>query len=59
MTLTELVNFLPENPARQTVYGWCSHRKVPFEKHGKNVYFRTSTIQEWLDNGRSMNNLNS
>lgn len=52
MTLQELINYLPEKPARQTIYGWVNDRKIIFEKHGKFLYFRKSTIDNWLNNGR-------
>jgi len=54
MTLEQLVDYLPEHPANQTVYGWVNDRKVPYEKHGKRLYFRKSTIDTWLSNGRQM-----
>ena len=52
MTLKEFTDYLPETPARQTIYGWVNDRKVPYEKHGKNLYFRKSAIDAWLNNGR-------
>ena len=52
MTLHQLLEYLPENPAKQTVYQWTNARKIPYKKHGKNLYFRKSEIDEWLDNGR-------
>lgn len=52
MPLDELRSYLPENPARQTIYGWVNDRKIPFEKHGKYLYFRKSSIDSWLNNGR-------
>jgi len=54
MTLEQLVDYLPEHPANQTVYGWVNDRKVPYEKHGKRLYFRKTTIDTWLSNGRQM-----
>ncbi len=54
MTLEQFVDYLPEHPAHQTIYGWVNDRKVPFEKHGKRLYFRKSTIDTWLSNGRQM-----
>jgi len=54
MTIEQLVDYLPEHPANQTVYGWVNDRKVPHEKHGKRLYFRKSTIDTWLSNGRQM-----
>lgn len=40
--------------ARQTVYDNVLKRKVPFEKHGKYLYFRKSAIDAWLNNGRQV-----
>lgn len=38
--------------ARQTIYDNVLKRKIPFEKYGKYLYFRKSAIDEWLANGR-------
>ena len=54
LDLDQLIDYLPENPARQTCYGWVNDRRVPFEKHGKKLYFRKSKIDLWLSNGRQM-----
>jgi hypothetical protein len=54
MTLDELIDFLPEHPAKQTVYGWVNYRQIPFTKHGKYLYFRKSEIETWLNNGRKV-----
>jgi len=54
MTLQDLRIYLPEQPARQTIYQWTFERKIPFEKHGKFLYFRRSSIDEWLANGRQI-----
>ena len=51
--LNQLMDYLPEKPKRQTVYGWVSTHSIPFEKHGR-LYFRKSEIDEWLNNGRQM-----
>lgn len=51
-TLDELIDYLPEHPARQTIYCWVNYRRIPYEKHGKRLYFRKSSISKWLDNGR-------
>jgi excisionase family DNA binding protein len=53
-TLEQLQNYLPENPAKQTIYGWVNNRLIPFEKHGKRLYFRKSEVNEWLENGRKI-----
>ncbi len=52
--LDGLIEFLPEHPARQTCYGWISERRIPYEKHGKKLYFRKSAIDAWLANGRQI-----
>jgi len=53
-TIEELIAYLPEKPARQTIYGWVNNRLVPFEKYSKRLYFRKSDIDTWLSNGRQI-----
>lgn len=55
-SLDQLIEYLPENPAKATVYGWVARRQVPYTKEGKRLLFRKSEIDEWLSNGRSMQN---
>lgn len=55
MNLEELREYLPEKPAKQTIYGWVTDKKIPYERHGKFLFFRKSHISEWLDNGRQIN----
>jgi hypothetical protein len=52
LTIEQLIDFLPEKPAKQTIYGWVNDRHIPFEKHGKRLYFRQSNIDGWLSKGR-------
>lgn len=52
LSLNQLINYLPEKPARQTVYGWVNSRKIPYHKEGKQLLFRKSEIDQWLRNGR-------
>lgn len=54
MTMDELQNYLPEHPAKPTVYGWVNDRKIPFEKFGRRLWFKKSSIDEWLENGRQI-----
>lgn len=54
LSVEQLIEYLPENPARQTIYGWVNDRKIPCEKHGKRLFFRKSIIEEWLNKGRQM-----
>lgn len=53
-TIEQLIDYLPEHPARQTVYGWVNFRLIPYQKHGKRLYFRKSAIDRWLSNGRQV-----
>jgi len=56
-----LRNYLQEKigkkPATQTVYGWVTNRKIPYEKFGKELRFEVDRIDVWLNNGRQMNHL--
>ena len=54
MTIEQFIAYLPIPPKRQTVYGCITLRCVPYEKHGKRLYFRKSIIDLWLANGREM-----
>jgi len=54
MSMEDLREYLPEHPARQTVYGWVNNRKIPYEKYGRRLYFRKSEIDRWLLNGRQI-----
>jgi len=54
MTVPQFMDYLPDRPAKQTVYQWVWGRTVPYEKHGKRLYFRKSTIDNWLANGRQI-----
>ena len=49
-----LCNYLPQKPAKQTVYEWCSSRKIPYHKAGgikdKHTLFLKSEIDQWLMN---------
>ena len=44
----ELCEFLPDKPARQTVYGWISQKLIPYHKKGKKLQFLKSEIDAWL-----------
>lgn len=46
--LQELCEYLPDRPARQTVYGWIGQRLIPFHKKGKKLQFLKSEIDSWL-----------
>ncbi len=46
--LQELCSYLPDKPARQTVYGWIGQRLIPYHKKGKKLQFLKSEIDAWL-----------
>ena len=46
--LQELCNYLPDKPARQTVYGWIGQKLIPYHKKGKKLQFSKSEIDTWL-----------
>jgi len=46
--LLELCNYLPDKPARQTVYGWIGQKLIPYHKKGKKLQFLKSEIDSWL-----------
>ena len=50
-TVDELREYLPEHPARQTVYGWTSNAIIPFHKKGKSLRFKKSEVDKWLHEG--------
>lgn len=54
MTVDELRSYIPGYPAKQTVYDWITKRKIPYEKYDSRLYFRKSTINKWLVNGRRL-----
>ncbi|MBR5910995.1 MAG: helix-turn-helix domain-containing protein [Bacteroidales bacterium] len=46
--LQELCDYLPDRPAKQTVYGWIGQHAIPFHKKGKKLQFLKSEIDQWL-----------
>lgn len=50
--INELCNYLPDKPARATVYGYVHFGKIPFHKGQKKLRFLKSEIDAWLSLGR-------
>ena len=50
--LTELCAYLPDKPAKPTVYAWVNQRLIPYHKGGKKLRFLKSEIDAWLKAGR-------
>ena len=46
--LEELCDYLPDRPAKQTVYSWVNQKKIPYHKKGKKLQFLKCEIDEWL-----------
>jgi len=50
--LNELCNYLPDKPAKPTVYGWVHEGVIPCHKGAKKLRFLKSEIDSWLKQGR-------
>ena len=50
--LDELINYLPDKPAKQTIYGKVSGNEIPHYKDAKKLRFLKSEIDKWLMSGR-------
>lgn len=49
--LEQICIYLPDKPAKATVYGWVSKRLIPYHKKGKSLSFLKSEIDKWLKEG--------
>jgi excisionase family DNA binding protein len=52
LNIDELKEYLPDRPAKATIYGWVSSRQIPHHKGGKKLRFRQSEIDAWLSEGK-------
>lgn len=52
LTLEELREYLPEHPAKATIYGWVSSRTIPHHKGNKRLRFKQSEIDSWIADGK-------
>lgn len=48
----ELIEYLPDKPAKATVYGWVSNRQIPHHKGNKKLRFLKSEIDKWMAEGK-------
>jgi len=55
LNIDELQEYLPDFPAKATIYGWVGHNQIPFYKGGKKLRFLKSEIDEWLLSGKPQN----
>ena len=51
MNINELREYLPDHPAKSTIYGWVGAGLIPFHKYSKKLSFKKAEIDEWLDKG--------
>ena len=47
MSIDELCEYLPERPAKATVYGWVCAKTIPYSKFSKKLSFNRQKIDEW------------
>jgi predicted DNA-binding transcriptional regulator AlpA len=56
-SLPELCNYLPDKPAKATLYGYVSANTIPHHKGPKKLRFLKSEIDSWLKEGRKKTNV--
>lgn len=54
LNLQELCDYLPDKPAKPTVYAWVNQGIIPYHKGGKKLRFLKSEIDTWLKNGKHL-----
>lgn len=52
MDLDELINYLPNKPAKATLYNKLSNGEIPGYKEGKKWYFKRTEIDAYLNAGK-------
>ena len=50
--LSQLCNYLPDKPAKATIYAYVSANAIPCHKGAKKLRFLKSEIDEWLKKGK-------
>jgi predicted DNA-binding transcriptional regulator AlpA len=51
LDLNELCAYLPDKPAKATIYGYVNARLIPYHKGQKKLRFLKSEIDGWLKSG--------
>lgn len=51
--LSELCDYLPDKPAKATIYGYVSANTIPCHKGPKKLRFLKSEIDAWIKTGRN------
>lgn len=52
LNISELCNFLPDKPSKNTIYSWVQNRTIPFHKGAKKLRFLKSEIDNWMKNDK-------
>jgi excisionase family DNA binding protein len=52
LNIDELCDYLPDKPAKKTVYKWVSNNTIPHYKGTKALRFLKPEIDEWLKEGK-------
>lgn len=52
LSVDQLRDYLPSKPARQTVYGLVSAKKIPFHKFNGKLFFSRQEIDSWIGEKR-------
>ena len=50
--IDQLRAYLPDRPAKPTVYAWVSSKHIPSHKTGKKLRFSKTEIDQWLSMGK-------
>ena len=51
MDINELRAYLPDHPAKSTIYGWVGQGLIPYHKYSKKLSFKKAEIDAWLEKG--------
>jgi excisionase family DNA binding protein len=55
--IQQLCEYIPDQPARQTVYAWVQHGLIPVHKGGKKLRFLKSEIDDYLKKSKRLSKL--
>ncbi|NVO21561.1 MAG: helix-turn-helix domain-containing protein [Bacteroidetes bacterium] len=52
LNLAEVCEYMPNKPAKSTIYALVRKRRIPFHKPDKNLIFSKREIDEYIKSGR-------
>jgi len=56
LNVQQLIEYVPDAPARATVYDMVHKRAIPFHKSAKKLRFKRTEIDAWLNKGKTLTN---